>query len=114
MLGKKLYDSRKRLESTLRSLIERAGKRIGGLASSFACPTTVVWTACFLLLLLILCGCTTTRVVRPALPPQAQARPIPTFEGQTYRDVIQYVIQLKEFAYQSEADKAAIRRVYGE
>lgn len=71
---------------------------------------TLILISCWLLL-----GCAPqTRIVRPPLPPQAEAREVPPFEGQTYRDVIQYVIQLKEFAYQSEADKAAIRRVYGE
>lgn len=116
MLGKRLYDSRKRLESTLRNLIGRVVRQIDGLGSSFGYLTTVVWTAIFLLALAICCsGCAPQiRTVRPPLPPQAQAREVPSFQGQTYRDVILYVIQLKEVAQQSEADKAAIRRVYGQ
>lgn len=71
--------------------------------------TLAILFACFFLM-----GCAPqTRIVRPPLPPQAQPREVPSFQGQTYRDVILYVIELKETAQQSEADKAAIRRVYG-
>ena len=102
-------------------------ERVGNMLSDLLPPvdkllTPHVWWPKFLrtivlivvcLMLLSLCsGCTTTKVVRPELPPQADAREIPQFQGETHRDVIQYVILLREACYAAEADKAAIRRVF--
>lgn len=117
MLGKKLYDSRKRLESTLKKWLRPVSEL---LTVRVKLPKRQMMVALIGLLILgsalcFLMGCAPqTRVVRPPLPPQAQAREVPSFQGQTYRDVIQYVIELKEAAQQSEADKAAIRRAYGQ
>lgn len=64
-------------------------------------------------LILLLCGCS-PRTVKPDLPAQADARAVPEFDGQTYRDVLLYLIELREMAYSCEIDKASIREVYGE
>lgn len=117
MLGKRLYDLRKRLESTLKNSLKPVSEL---LTVRVKLPKRQMMVALIGLLILgfvifSLIGCAPrTRIVRPPLPPQAQAREVPSFQGQTYRDVIQYVIELKEAAQQSEADKAAIRRVYGQ
>lgn len=68
-------------------------------------------TGALALVLLLLSACS-PRIVRPPLPPQAEARVIPTFDGKTWRDVLYYVVELRETCMSSEADKAAIRYVY--
>lgn len=66
----------------------------------------------FLLIFSALSGCTTVKTVKPPMPPQAQARPLPPFHGQTYRDAILYLIEVREWGMSCEADKSAIRRMY--
>lgn len=104
----------KQLGNTLGSLL---GPVVKPLRPQFKLPKSLTMVASIVGLALIcwlLWGCAPqTRIVRPPLPPQAEPREVPSFQGQTYRDVILYVIELKEVAQQSEADKAAIRRVYG-
>lgn len=103
-----------RLSNTLKNSLEPVRGLVKPQIKLPKSLTTVAWIALCLLALWLLLGCAPqTRIVRPPLPPQAEAREVPPFEGQTYRDVILYVIELKETAQQSEADKAAIRRVYG-
>lgn len=101
-----------RLGSTAKNLLDSVDRRVDRLGPLPQFLGMLAWMLLCLGLLLTLFGCT-TRAVRPPLPPQAEAREVPSFQGQTYRDVILYVIELKETAQQSEADKAAIRRVYG-
>ncbi len=100
------------LGDTLRSLL----RPVDGLLDKLTPFGKPVMMAALIVVFLILCsalsGCA-PRTIRPTLPPQAEPREIPAFEGQTYRDVILYVIELREVAQQSEADKAVIRRVYG-
>ncbi len=59
----------------------------------------------------LLWGCS-PRVVRPPLPPQAEARVIPTFDGKTWRDVLYYVVEVRSGWQSCEADKSAIRYLY--
>lgn len=100
------------LADTLRNLLD-SERGLPAILSPFGKPLMmVVLIGVFLLLYFTLSGCA-PRTVRPTLPPQADAREIPAFQGQTYRDVILYVIELREVAQQSEADKAVIRKVYG-
>lgn len=99
------------LADTLRNLLG-SEKGLLGTLTPFGKPAmTAALIVFFLILFLALSGCS-PRMVRPTLPPQADAREIPAFQGQTYRDVILYVIELREVAQQSEADKAAIRAVF--
>lgn len=101
-----------RLGSTVKTLLDSVDRRVERLGPFPQFLGMLAWMLLCLGLLLTLFGCTTTRTVRPPLPPQAEARELPSFQGKTYRDVILYVIELKEAAQQSEADKAAIRRLY--
>lgn len=114
MLGTKLYVLRKQVSSTLGNLLKPAGRLLQPLGTLPRWLTTGAWIVGLVLLCWMCFGCTQTRIVRPPLPPQAEPREVPSFQGQTYRDVILYVIELKETAQASEADKAAIRRVYGQ
>lgn len=100
------------LNDTLRILVQRVGTLRSELGLSFAWWMMAALTVLCLLILSMLSGCTTTRVVRPPLPAQAQPRPLPPFDGRTYRDVVQYVIEVREWGMACEADKAAIRYVY--
>lgn len=81
--------------------------------------TPHVWWPKFLrtIALIVLCltllwmcsGCTP---VRPSLPPQADERPTPQFEGETTRDLLEAYILMRESQMACEADKAAIRSMY--
>lgn len=104
-----------RLSSTLKTSLSPVAKLLRPQIKLPKSLTMVVSIGLLALLLWLLWGCAPqTRIVRPPLPPQAEPREVPSFQGQTYRDVILYVIELKETAQASEADKAAIRRVYGQ
>ena len=48
---------------------------------------------------------------RPSLPPfpMLEPRPVPEWEGRTYRDLVGYALRLREAANASEADKASAR-----
>ena len=100
-----------RLGDTLENLRQRALLPLWRLGISPRLVMTAALIGLFLMGCLALSGCA-PRTVRPTLPPQADPRPVPQFQGKTYRDVILYVIELKESCQASEADKAAIRRVY--
>lgn len=103
-----------RLRSTLTTSLKPVAKLLRPQIKLPKSLTMVALIVGSVLICWLLWGCAPqTRVVRPPLPPQAEPREVPSFQGQTYRDVILYVIELKETAYQSEADKAAIRRIYG-
>lgn len=108
MLGTKLYVLRKQVSSTLGNLLRPANALLGkvGLSVNWLMMAVLIG-----LLVVMLCACS-PRVVRPSLPPQAEPQQVPQFEGKTYRDVLLYVIELREACYASEADKAAIRYVY--
>ena len=101
------------LADTLRNLLRPVGGLLETLSPLPRWLTMGALIGVCLLLLLTCSGCAPARTIRPSLPPQADAREIPAFQGQTYRDVILYVIELREVAQQSEADKAVIRKVYG-
>ena len=67
-----------------------------------------------ILALMLLSGCATPPPApRPSLPPlpMLEPRPVPAWEGRTYRDVIGYALQLREADGACEADKAAARAV---
>lgn len=105
----KLLDSLKPLGSTLASLLRPVGKL---LRLPKMLPRSLM-TAALIATFLVICFCLSAcnpKIVRPSLPPQADPRPVPAFNGRTYRDVILYVIELRESCQASEADKAAIRR----
>lgn len=99
------------LGATLSSLRKPVQGLLGRLRLLALNPTTVVLIALILLASLIFSGCT-PRTIKPSLPPQADPRPVPPYNGQTYRDVILYVIELRESALNCEADKAAVRAVF--
>lgn len=62
--------------------------------------------------LLLLAGCSspmpTARQTLPPLP-MLEPRPIPKWEGRTYRDLLGYSLRLRESAMAAEADKTAAR-----
>lgn len=101
----------KRLESTLGNLL----KPVKGLLETLPPFGKPAWIALMLLTVLILAmcsGCTPAKTVRPSLPPQADPREMPAYDGQTFRDAILYLIEVREWGMQCEADKSAIRQVY--
>ncbi len=103
----------KRAELTLSNWLLRADKPLALLAVLPKPLVTIVLIALCLLFFVLLSGCS-PRTVKPSLPPQADQRPIPDFEGQTYRDVILYVIELREGFQSCEADKTTIRSLFGD
>ena len=102
-----------RLDSTLKNLSKRADKLLDRLPLSNNSLKTIAWIVACLLALSMLSGCA-PRTVKPTLPSQIDPRPIPDFEGQTYRDVILYVIDMREGFQSCEADKNAIRGLFGD
>lgn len=67
-----------------------------------------VWIA---LCLLGLSACSTAEPAVWVTPPEAAlvVRPLPKFEGKTYRDVVAYALALRAHAKAQRADKAALR-----
>lgn len=101
-----------RLVSTLRNLLQPVQSLLDRIPLSLSPPMTAALIVLCLIVLLGIWGCA-PRTVRPSLPPQADARPIPDFQGRTYRDALLYLIDVREGFMQCEADKAVIRKVYG-
>lgn len=99
------------LGNTTKSLLGSVKPLLGRLNLSSRPLMMAALIVGFLILCFVLCGCS-PRMVRPSLPPQADPRPVPEFEGRTYRDVLLYVVELRESCQASEADKAAIRDVF--
>ena len=46
------------------------------------------------------------------MPPQANARAVPDFNGRTHRDVLLHAIEVKEGWLACEAEKKVIRKLY--
>lgn len=103
-----------RLEIIFERLIVSTAKLPDRIAAWPRSRMMSVLTVLFLLpcVMFWISGCTTTRVVRPPLPPQAEARVVSTFDGKTWRDVLYYVVELRSGWQACESDKAAIRYVY--
>lgn len=99
------------LASTLKNLTGSASKLLPPLVRWPTWLTTLALIVCFLLALSLASGCS-PRIVRPPLPPQAEARVIPTFDGKTWRDVLYYVVEVRSGWQSCEADKRAIRYIY--
>lgn len=75
------------------------------------CRMTAAWIV--ICLLMPIAGCATCPTPAPALPPlpMLAPRPLPSWDGKTYRDLLGYTLRLKEAAQSSEADKAAARAI---
>jgi hypothetical protein len=73
-------------------------------------PMTV---ACLVLCLFLLTGCAAP--VCKAIPPlpSLNPRPVPEWQGKTYRDLLTYTVEVHESAEASEADKRAARMALG-
>lgn len=99
------------LADTLLSLLSPARGLLATLPP-FGRPAAIALTVITVLLLVMCCGCA-PRTVRPSLPPQADARPMPAYDGQTFRDAVLYLIEVREWGLACEADKHVIREVYG-
>lgn len=92
------------------NLLTRIGALLKGLLSLPKWLMTAVSIGIILLILALLLGCAKRVVkVRPLLPPQSAPRPIPSYQGQTYRDVIQHAIDLRRVAEACEIDKGVWR-----
>lgn len=114
MLGKTLYDLLKPIRSTATKLTDFVGNLVPLPSLSPGFRMMAVGIGMLVILLLMLSGCSTSsRTVRPPLPPQAQPRMIPDFAGRTHRDILLYGIEMKEGWLGCEMDKKAIRRLYG-
>lgn len=63
------------------------------------------------LLVLLTTSCASPTCPQTTLPPlpMLKPRPVPAWEGRTYRDLLGYTLRLREAAHASEADKAAAR-----
>lgn len=114
MLRKTLNTLWKPLSGKLGNLLKPVSRLVETLPISTNSLTTVAWIVLCLLVLWICSGCTTQRAVKPTLPAQAEPRSLPSFHGRTYRDVMGYVIELREFGLSCESDKAVIRYVFKE
>ncbi len=101
----------KQLESTLKSLPALGNKLLRALPR-FPDPLTTVALIALTLLILVTCSGCAPRTVRPSLPPQADPRPMPLYDGKTYRDAFGYLIEVREWGMSCESDKAAIRDVF--
>ena len=101
-----------RVENTVENLLASANKPLALLAVLPKPLVTIVLIALCLLFFSLLCGCS-PRMVKPTLPPQAEPREMPVFAGKTNRDTVLYAIEVREWGLSCEADKAAIRKVYG-
>lgn len=106
-------DLSSRIESTLQSLLRPVTGTLRSLPSFGPIPKMAVCLGLCLLIFLMLSGCQ-PKVVRPELPAQADPRPMPSFKGTTYRDALIHIPELREWGTACEADKAVIRRMYGD
>lgn len=100
----------KRLESTLGSLLRRGRNLLGELPLSGK-PGLIALMLLTVLILAMCSGCS-PRMVKPELPPQADARDMPPYDGQTMRDAILYLIEVREWGMACESDKSVIRHVW--
>lgn len=64
------------------------------------------------LILMLLTSCASPRQTIPPMP-MLEPRPLPQWDGKTYRDLVGYSLRLKEAAAASEADKRAAKAVLG-
>lgn len=104
-------------------LSQRVGNILGSLKSYVGnllplakpWPRSLTMIACLVLFLLVLSMCSgcQPRVIRPDLPPQADPRPLPPFNGKTYRDALHYIPEIRESFLSCEQDKRTIREVMG-
>lgn len=102
----------RRLGDMLDSLLNRASRLAASLPRLPDPVTTVALIVGLLLMCWALSGCSPrVQTVKPVLPPQAEARPMPAFTGDTYRDAILYLIEVREWGMACEYDKDAIRSV---
>lgn len=99
------------LADTVKSLLGSVRNLRQALLPSPPWLTMVALIVLLILALSVLSGC--TRVVRPTLPPEADPRPMPQWNGKTNRQVFGYIPVLREWGKSCEADKAVIRKVYG-
>lgn len=112
MLGKTLNGLLKLTVSTVSKLTASTARLVEPLSLSPAFKA-VVGTVMLVIVLFWLFGCSTpSRTVRPTLPPQANARTVPDFNGRTHRDILLHAIEVKEGWLACEADKSAIRKLY--
>lgn len=101
-----------RLGSMLSNLLPPVDKLLTPRAWWPPSPRMIVLIVVCLTLLLMCSGCTATKTVRPMLPPQADARETPQFEGETTRDLLEAYILMREAQMACESDKGVIRRLY--
>lgn len=98
--------------STVSKLTDSAGKLVAPLSPSPGFKA-LAGTVMLAIVLFWLFGCSTqSRTVRPTMPPQANARAVPDFNGRTHRDILLHAIEVKEGWLSCEQDKVAIRRLY--
>ena len=102
-----------RIASTLARLQPPVRKTLTLLESYWKPLTTAALIFLFLLLCASLCACG-TKVVRPTLPAQADPRPMPPFNGTTFREALIHIPELREWGTSCEADKEVIRQVFGD
>lgn len=71
---------------------------------------------CLLLFILVLLGCSSApvRIVERPIPPSLESRPVPSWGGVTYADLVEYALRLQEQAQACEVDKQAARAALGE
>ena len=92
------------LLDNLLSPVKRLTER---LAPSRTFLTMIALVVLSLLVLSMLSGCATAS---RSVPPQLDPRPMPPFNGQTYRDALIHIPELREWGMSCEADKAASRK----
>lgn len=102
-----------RIVGTLARLQTPVRKTLTLLESYWKPLTTAALIFLFLLLCASLCACS-PKVVRPTLPAQADPRPMPPFNGTTFREALIHIPELREWGTQCEADKTAIREAFSD
>lgn len=66
-------------------------------------------TAALIGLSLTICGCFSHQPTKRPMPPALDKRPAPTMNGDTYRDLADHALRLKEWGQSCEADKSAAK-----
>lgn len=103
------------LANMLDSLLENVRELLDRLPQLRTVLTMAALIVACLLTLSMLSGCSQrVKTVRPPLPAQADPRQMPQFHGETYRDAILYIIEVREWGLTCEADKRAIRQLWAD
>lgn len=102
----------KRIESRIGDLLKPLTQITVRLSPSRGLLLTIALIVLSLMTFLLLSGCAVA--AKPRLPAQLDPRPMPQFKGKTTRDALMHIPELRQWGASCEADKEAVRKVYGD